>query len=121
MWIFPATHLISRSREAFVLRNKPAPPRASFALTRWEIIGLKATLAQLVGHVFAADEQAALKSAIEQFHIREGRPAAAIRQAHMTERRRFPPPWTVDEATENFCIRDSNGQAPAYVYYEDAL
>jgi hypothetical protein len=25
--------------------------------------------------------------------------------------RRFPPPWSVDEATETFCIRDANGQA----------
>jgi hypothetical protein len=22
---------------------------------------------------------------------------------------RFPPPWTIDEATESFCIRDANG------------
>jgi hypothetical protein len=33
--------------------------------------------------------------------------------------RRFSPPWTVDEATESFCIRDANGQALAYVYFED--
>jgi hypothetical protein len=33
----------------------------------------------------------------------------------MTEpRRRFPPPWTVDEATESFCIRDAKGQTLAY-------
>jgi hypothetical protein len=31
----------------------------------------------------------------------------------------FQPPWTVDEATESFCIRDGNGQALAYVYFED--
>ena len=30
--------------------------------------------------------------------------------------RRFAPPWTVDEPTEGFCIRDANGQALAYVY-----
>jgi hypothetical protein len=35
------------------------------------------------------------------------------------EPRRFPPPWWVDEATESFCIRDFNGQALAYVYFED--
>jgi hypothetical protein len=23
--------------------------------------------------------------------------------------RRFPQPWTVEEATESFCIRDANG------------
>jgi hypothetical protein len=33
------------------------------------------------------------------------------------ERRRFPPPWSVDEATD--CIRDAKGQALAYVYFED--
>ena len=33
--------------------------------------------------------------------------------------RRFPPPWEVHEATESFCIRDANGQALAYVYFED--
>ena len=38
----------------------------------------------------------------------------------MAERRCIPPaPWTVDEATESFCIRDANGQALAYVYFED--
>jgi hypothetical protein len=33
--------------------------------------------------------------------------------------RRFPPPWSVDEATESFCIRDATGQALAYVYFKD--
>jgi hypothetical protein len=33
--------------------------------------------------------------------------------------RRFPLPWSIDEAKESFCIRDSNGQALAYVYFED--
>ena len=33
--------------------------------------------------------------------------------------RRFSPPWHVDEATESFCVRDANGQALAYVYFED--
>jgi hypothetical protein len=45
-----------------------------------------------------------------------GAPAA---QKIMPETRRFPPPWSVDEATESFCIRDANGQALAYVYFED--
>ena len=37
----------------------------------------------------------------------------------MTTPRRFPPPWTIDE-TNNACyiVRDKNGQALAYVYYE---
>lgn len=27
--------------------------------------------------------------------------------------------WRVDEATESFCIRDADGQALAYVHFED--
>jgi hypothetical protein len=38
----------------------------------------------------------------------------------MTEsRRRFPPPWTVEDKDACFIIRDHNGQALAYVYAED--
>jgi hypothetical protein len=34
--------------------------------------------------------------------------------------RRFPPPWTVDEANNAcFIVRDKNGQALAYVYFEE--
>ena len=38
--------------------------------------------------------------------------------------RRFPPPWSVDEADPAldrrcFIVRDANGQALAYVYFED--
>jgi hypothetical protein len=34
--------------------------------------------------------------------------------------RRFPPPWTLDEANDAcFIVRDKNGQALAYVYFED--
>jgi hypothetical protein len=35
--------------------------------------------------------------------------------------RRFSPPWTVDEGTESFIIRDANGQALTYVYFEDEI
>jgi hypothetical protein len=35
----------------------------------------------------------------------------------LTERR-FPPPWSVQEADACFIVRDHNGQALAYVYYE---
>jgi hypothetical protein len=31
----------------------------------------------------------------------------------------FPPPWEVHGAAESICIRDANGQALAYVYFED--
>jgi K+/H+ antiporter YhaU regulatory subunit KhtT len=35
--------------------------------------------------------------------------------------RRFAPPWSVEEheGGESFIIRDSNGQALAYIYFED--
>jgi hypothetical protein len=33
--------------------------------------------------------------------------------------RRFPPPWSVEETAPCLIVRDANGQALAYVYYED--
>ena len=33
--------------------------------------------------------------------------------------RRFPPPWSVEEQEACFVVRDHNGQALAYVYFED--
>jgi hypothetical protein len=33
--------------------------------------------------------------------------------------RRFPPPWSIEEHTESFIVKDANGQALAYVYFED--
>ena len=33
--------------------------------------------------------------------------------------RRFPPPWSADETDACFIVRDANGQALAYVYFED--
>ena len=33
--------------------------------------------------------------------------------------RRFPPPWTAEVTPNCFIVRDANGQALAYVYYED--
>jgi hypothetical protein len=37
----------------------------------------------------------------------------------VTEPRRFPPPWTVEETDACFIVRDHNGQALAYVYFEE--
>jgi hypothetical protein len=34
-------------------------------------------------------------------------------------RRRFPPPWSVEEQSACFVVRDHNGQQLAYVYFED--
>jgi hypothetical protein len=34
-------------------------------------------------------------------------------------RRRFPPPWDIEEHDQScFIVRDDNGQALAYVYFE---
>ena len=34
--------------------------------------------------------------------------------------RRFPPPWTIDEANNAcFIVRDKTGQALGYFYFED--
>jgi len=33
--------------------------------------------------------------------------------------RRFPPPWSVEETDACFIVRDANGQALAYTYFED--
>ena len=33
--------------------------------------------------------------------------------------RRFPPPWTVEGRAAAFAMCDANGQALAYVYFED--
>jgi hypothetical protein len=32
---------------------------------------------------------------------------------------RFPPPWSVEEQSACFVVRDHGGQALAYVYFED--
>jgi hypothetical protein len=33
--------------------------------------------------------------------------------------RPFPPPWSVEEIEACFIVRDVNGQALTYVYFED--
>jgi hypothetical protein len=35
------------------------------------------------------------------------------------ERRRFSPPWDIEDNGACFIIRDANGQALSYVYYEN--
>jgi hypothetical protein len=32
--------------------------------------------------------------------------------------RRFPPPWTIDSTDACFIVRDANGQALGYFYFE---
>jgi hypothetical protein len=41
------------------------------------------------------------------------------RHAMTDHPRRFPPPWDVLETVACFIVKDGNGQAPAYIYYED--
>ena len=36
----------------------------------------------------------------------------------MTERR-FPPPWTVEELSACFVVKDSAGQKMAFIYFEE--
>ena len=33
--------------------------------------------------------------------------------------RRFPPPWSIEETAACYIVRDRDGQALAYVYYEE--
>jgi hypothetical protein len=48
------------------------------------------------------------------------RPAAdAMILSFMPSARRFPPPWSAEETEACFIVRDANGQALAYVYFED--
>ena len=37
----------------------------------------------------------------------------------MSSPRRFPPPWSIEEGAESFIVKDANGQALAYLYFED--
>jgi hypothetical protein len=37
----------------------------------------------------------------------------------MPEPRRFPSPWSADDNGACFIVKDHNGQALAYVYYEE--
>ena len=37
----------------------------------------------------------------------------------MPQQRRFPPPWSVEETDACFIVRDANGEALAYVYFEE--
>jgi hypothetical protein len=37
----------------------------------------------------------------------------------LENRRRFPPPWSVEDIGAAFVVKDSTGQQLAYVYFED--
>jgi len=44
-----------------------------------------------------------------------------FREAVAMTVRRFPPPWSVEDQAACFVVRDHNGQALAYVYFEDEV
>jgi hypothetical protein len=50
-------------------------------------------------------------------HPTNSQPAFQV-QLPMADRR-FPPPWTVEEKDACFIVRDHNGQALSYVYFEN--
>jgi hypothetical protein len=37
----------------------------------------------------------------------------------MDEQRRFPPPWTVEKTEACYIVRDAEGYALGYFYYDD--
>jgi hypothetical protein len=51
--------------------------------------------------------------------IAPARLQGAYAQAMPRPPRRFPPPWTVEKTQPCFIVRDSDGQALAFVYFED--
>jgi len=52
--------------------------------------------------------------------LRRGCQATVVETARglIVETRRFPPPWSAEETEACYIVRDANGQALAYVYYE---
>jgi hypothetical protein len=49
----------------------------------------------------------------------QGHQPFAKRMPTSDEPRRFPPPWFAEETEACFIVRDHNGQALAYVYFDD--
>ena len=46
-------------------------------------------------------------------------PLHGVVQVQMPSTRRFPPPWSIEESSACFIVRDHDKQALAYVYYEN--
>jgi len=70
-----------------------------------------------LGHSFAAASPLwliAVDGAISKFDSWLGDEGAIVR---LLDRRRFPPPWTVDEQALCFIVRDQNGQTVACLYF----
>jgi hypothetical protein len=48
------------------------------------------------------------------------KPLDEMKRVSMPSPRRFPPPWTLEENNDAcFIVRDKNGQALGYFYFED--
>ena len=45
--------------------------------------------------------------------------AIAQLKFHRLSQRRFPAPWSIEERQACFIVKDGNGQALAYVYFEE--
>jgi hypothetical protein len=82
-----------------------------------DIYRLKASPAAHIGRVTATDKADALKIAIEQYTRRVAEERSAL-SGLVTEPRRFPPPWSVEDLNAHHCfvVRDDSGQKLAYVY-----
>jgi hypothetical protein len=37
----------------------------------------------------------------------------------MADRRRFPPPWSIEDQSACFVVRDANRRALGYFYFQD--
>jgi hypothetical protein len=46
-------------------------------------------------------------------------PPKPVRDWTLSERRRFPPPWSVEELKESYVVKDATEQALDYFYFED--
>jgi hypothetical protein len=64
--------------------------------------------------------QPGLEANPQRSEVQEALKRSAIAKGPMPENRRFPPPWTVDEANNAcFIVRDSTVQALGYFYFEE--
>jgi hypothetical protein len=60
-----------------------------------------------------------LGHSIERRAVVRLRGAAICYHRAMPSPRRFPPPWSIEEGTESFIVKDATGQPLAYLYYEN--
>jgi hypothetical protein len=51
--------------------------------------------------------------------IKENQPARRFDSNQNSTNALLPPPWSVEELDGCFIVRDANGQALAYIYFED--